>query len=123
MRDSLFFSSIIAILILTGAVLISYVKEENPTIAFAPPKTFEYYFSINCPGCVNVDNFLGSWEGKDKIFVEKIEVKNSETAKKFYARGVFCEFEKNELGLPLLVTPDVKCFTEDFQIIEHLESL
>lgn len=90
-----------------------------------PPPSYEYFWSVSCPHCANVQEFVDGWVGKDKIQIDKFEVNESfENKKKFLDRGTFCQIPRNELGVPLLVTPESPpCLFGDEPIIEYLKNL
>lgn len=125
MKNFIFFIVIFVVLLLIGFSLISFVKnEKSKSQTLVAPATYEYYWSQTCPHCANVAKFMDSWEGRDKIQMEKFEVNESrDNAVKFYERGTLCNISKNELGVPLLVTPEGKCFMGDTPVIDYLSSL
>jgi glutaredoxin len=87
--------------------------------------SYEYYWSSTCPHCKNVADFMESWDKKDSIVIEKMEVNQSApNAQKLIQRGNLCKLSPNEVGtVPLLVTPEGKCYLGDAPIIDFLKSL
>ncbi len=84
----------------------------------------EYYWGNGCPHCKLVDEFYSSWENKDKISIKKFEVwNNTKNAEVMSDRAKKCNIARNDLGVPLLVTPDGKCLIGDGPIIEYYKSL
>jgi glutaredoxin-related protein len=127
MKPNIFlFAILLVILILIGGVFINFVKDENGggTQDLTPPIIHEYFWSETCPHCANVAEFMETWEGKDKVQIEKLEVSRStENAQKFIARGLLCKIPRNQLGVPLLVTPNGECSIGDVPVIDYLKSL
>ncbi len=110
---------IATILIMFGGAYIFSKPVEIPAIS-----GYEYYWGDGCPHCKIVDEFTSSWSGKDKINIKKLEVwKNTKNAELMAERVKKCDIARNELGVPLLVTPDGKCLIGDQPIIEHYKSL
>lgn len=87
--------------------------------------THNYFWGNGCPHCEVVAEFMDSWEEKDKINLQKFEVwyddANSELMKE-KAENV-CNLSKNELTVPLLITPDQVCLIGDEPIIEYFKGL
>lgn len=95
-------------------------RSSSPTL----PSSYEYFWGTTCPQCAVVAEFLEIWEGKDKILMEKYEVNESKANRdKFVERGRFCNIPLNQLGVPLLVTPEGKCFLGDEPIINFFKEL
>ena len=77
-----------------------------------------------CPHCEVVDEFLVTWEGKDKVAVEKREVWYNKTNAQIMAvRAEDCGIAKSDLAVPFLVTPDGKCLLGDEPIINLFKEL
>jgi|SRR3989344_2043805 len=126
MKNFIFFAVILIVLIIIGAVFLNSVKNEsqNQSQAIVLPTEYEYFWSETCPHCANVAEFMESWDKKDKIQMQKIEVNESlDNKKKFVERGDFCQIPRNQLGVPLLITPEGICLSGDEPIIEYLKNL
>ena len=127
MKNFIFFIGILTVLIVIGGIFISSTKQESSNQsqeALVPPTNHEYYWSETCPHCANVAEFMESWEGKDKFQMQKFEVNQSrDNALKFYQRGIYCQISRDNLGVPLLVTPGGECFSGDEPIIQYLKDL
>lgn len=114
---------LVTILILgSGAFLIS--KNSSQAIPTPEPNTYEYFWGDGCPHCVIVANFFDTWEGKDKINIKKFEVWNNKRNANIMAeRAKTCGVPLAQMGVPLLVAPDGKCYTGDQPIIDLYKSL
>jgi len=115
------FSVIFAViaLVLVGAYVVA--KQQTPP----PPVTgYEYFWGDGCPHCAIVQEFFDSWEGKDKIQIDKKETwSNPENARLLTQRARACNIPTNEMGVPLLVKPDGECIGGDQPIIDYFKSL
>lgn len=88
--------------------------------------SYEYFWGNGCPHCAKVQEFIDSWNKKDTIKITKYEVwYNKDNAQIMQSRYDSCP--KNSVGssiaVPLLITPDGKCFMGDEPIINHLKSI
>mgnify|MGYP000872873737 FL=1 len=67
---------------------------------------------------------MSTWEYKDQIEIEKLEAwSNVENARKLSDRFNYCRVPNAERGVPLLFTPEGKCFIGDTPIIDELKSI
>lgn len=126
MKNFILFIGIIIIVLVIGGLFINTVKEEEQggSQALVPPTSYEYFWSETCPHCANVNEFMQTWSGREKIELEKYEVtKSFDNKKKFVERGTFCRISRKELGVPLLITPEGICLVGDEPIIEHLKNI
>ena len=88
-----------------------------------------YYWGDGCPHCKIVEDFLSTWdpptgEAGKKIQIDKKEVwSNVANAKELKARYTYCKIPQSEMGVPLLFTPDGKCFSGDTPIIDYLKNI
>lgn len=116
-------SGIIGILIILAAAGGFWAFTQKTTTV--PALTgYEYFWGDGCPHCAVVAEFLATWEGRDKIKIEKKEVwKSTVNSRVLGARAASCNIPQDELGVPLLVTPEGKCIVGDQPIIDHLKSL
>lgn len=89
------------------------------------PSNLTYYWGNGCSHCKNVEDFLSTWGKKDKVTIEKKEVwGNIANAKEMEARYKSCNItDPKDMGVPLLFTPDGKCFDGDEPIIQFLKEL
>jgi len=93
------------------------------------PASYEYYWGDGCPHCVNVESFLEGWDpptGKagKKVQITKYEVwNNTNNAKRMEKRAITCGIKPQGMGVPLLFTPDGKCYSGDQPIINYLKDL
>lgn len=117
-------SIIATLVILAGGVFMFTRNTSSEELTLPAPTTYEYYWSETCPHCKKVNNFFETWEGKDKIQIEKYEINESrDNQSRFVQRGRECGIARNQLGVPLLVTPNGACLTGDEPIIEHYKGL
>lgn len=116
---------ILTVLIIFGGVFLLSGKDTNGQNTTSLPSHDIYFWSQTCPHCANVAEFMDSWDGKDKLELEKIEINESrQNTQLFIQTGTkICNIAQNQLGFPLLVTPDGVCYNGDEQIIDYLKSL
>lgn len=110
------------LIIVAGVFLLS--KNSSPA-SYPLPQNLEYFWGNGCPHCANVEEFLSSWDKKDKVAIEKKEVWNNATnARELEARYEYCKTTNpSQMGVPLLFTPTGKCYSGDVDIINYLKSL
>lgn len=84
-----------------------------------------YFWGNGCPHCAAVSEFFDNWENKDKVDVVKYEVWYDKANSALMAQKgeEICKIPSNELAVPLLITPDGKCFKGDTPIIDYYKSL
>ncbi len=114
---------ILTILAIIGGVFF-FSKPQNQTSNLQLPTSYEYYWGDGCPHCAVVEEFLNSWENKDKVQIDKKETwNNRENANLLNQRAKSCSIRPSEVGVPFLFTPDGKCITGDTPIIDYFKSL
>jgi glutaredoxin len=112
----------ITLLIIVGGVY--FLSKSNPPKNYPLPQNLEYFWGNGCPHCANVEQFLNTWDKKDKIKIDKKEVwQNATNATEMQARYEYCKIPATEMRVPLLFTPEGKCFSGDTPIIDYLKSL
>lgn len=92
----------------------------------APPlfDGYEYFWGDGCPHCAKVAEFFSNWENYDKITISKKEVwNNPNDARLMNQRANACGIPAGDVGVPLLVTPDGKCFIGDGPVIDYFSNL
>ncbi|MEK7526216.1 MAG: hypothetical protein AAB546_01920, partial [Patescibacteria group bacterium] len=99
----------LVIIILTLGVIVFglyFLAKKNETGQNLGPATaYEYYWGAGCPHCAVVADFLDTWDGRDKVKIDKYEVWNNQTNfKRMQARAQECKLDKNNLGVPMLYT-------------------
>ncbi len=117
---------LVLILIIIGGVLLFSNDSTNNPGANPPtlPDSYEYYWGEGCPHCTNVEEFLNSWENRDKVQIDKKEVyKNQDSIDLFKSRVEYCKLPNNQIGVPFLFTPEGKCVVGDTPIISLFEQL
>ena len=113
---------LVTVLVVGGGVFFFSRDSGSPKVS--PLSGYEYFWGNGCPHCENVEKFFESWEGKNKVQIEKREVWYSPgNAKAMAARAESCNIPKSELAVPFLVTPDAKCILGDEPIIQHFKEL
>lgn len=106
------------------AVLILFFKP----ITYPLPANPTYYWGDGCPHCKIVADFLSTWdpptgEAGKKVQIDKKEVWNNiANAKELKARYEYCKVPQSEIGVPLLFTPDGKCYSGDVEIINYFKN-
>jgi len=113
---------VVTILIVVGGVLL--VSKNNAPKSYPLPQNPQYFWGNGCLHCKVVEDFLTSWDKKDKVVIDKKEVwANAANAKELEARYESCKITNpNEMGVPLLFTPDGKCYSGDTEIINYLKN-
>jgi len=123
MKNFLFFIILVVILVIIGGLFLNEVKKEGPSKS-TPITTHEYYWSETCPHCAKVNEFMENWEKKDQFDFQKYEVgTTSETSRLLLSRANTCGISQDQIGVPLIVTPQGQCIIGDEPIIGYLESL
>ena len=113
---------ILTILAIIGGGFFFSKKEEPKVLSL--PSSYEYFWGDGCPHCAVVEEFLNSWEGKDKVAIDKKETwSNRENANLLNERVKYCNIRPSEVGVPFLFTPEGKCITGDTPIIDYFKSL
>ena len=115
---------IATILILSGGVFFFSKNQSVDGGSLPAPTSYEYYWSKTCPHCAKVQEFMDTWEGRDKIQMEKYEINESkENQQRFLQRGKDCKIPRSQMGVPLLLTPKGVCLSGDEPIIQHFKDL
>ena len=116
----------VSILIIIGGVFIFSNNSKDVAETTPPnlPDSYEYYWGEGCPHCANVEEFIGTWENKDKVQIDKKEVyKDQANIALFKSRVEYCGLPNNQVGVPFLFTPDGECVVGDTPIIERLKQI
>ncbi|MBI4033144.1 MAG: hypothetical protein HY377_01360 [Candidatus Blackburnbacteria bacterium] len=67
---------------------------------------------------------MENWGKAEQVGLVKKEVwKSTRNANLMEQRATSCGVPKEELGVPMLVTPEGKCITGDTPIIDYLKNL
>ena len=120
------FIVVIALLLIGGYFLL--LSKSSSSTSTSPqnsnPNALLYFWSETCPHCKNVAAFLESWDGKDKISLDKREIStNQDNAKLFIEKSASCKIPAEKAGVPLLITPKGECLNGDQPIINFFKSL
>ncbi len=115
---------IITFLIVIGGILI-FSKENKKIETITLPSSLEFFWLEGCSHCKNVEEFINSWDKKDQIKIDKLEAQiNKQNGLKLISVGKYCKIDNQLLGsVPLLFTPEGKCFLGDEPIINYLKTL
>jgi glutaredoxin len=85
-------------------------------------KDIVFYFSDNCPGCVNITKYLKENDVKNKIgFEEKNINKNEADAEQMAEDAMYCNVEEDSFGVPFLWA-EGKCYTGEKNIINFFDT-
>ena len=99
-------------------------KEKSQPNQTPPPSSYEYFWGDGCPHCAVVEEFFQSWGGKDKVQIDKKEVwSNRANATLMRERAQYCGIPLGSLGVPMLFTPEGKCFNGDEPIINFFKEM
>ncbi|HTK03480.1 MAG TPA: hypothetical protein VL401_01800 [Alphaproteobacteria bacterium] len=114
---------IFTVLLILGGIF--FFSKSSQTITYnMSPNTYLYFWGEGCPHCKNVAEFLATWDKKDKIKLEKLEVwYNANNAKIMQEKSKVCNLQQSEMGVPLMITPDGKCLIGDQPIINLFKSI
>ena len=111
------------LIIIVGGVFL-FSKQTSQTQATPLPSSYEYFWGEGCPHCANVEDFFSTWEGRDKVSIDKKEVwKDKKNALLMRERAIYCKLPLNDLGVPFLFTPEGECIGGDEAIIEFFKGL
>ena len=113
------------LIIVGGSLLLSKgSKNVSVTTPSTSPNSYLYFYGQGCPHCENVEKFMETWDKKDSVNITKMEVwYNNENAKIIASEAEKCGISKDDLAVPLLVTPDDKCFSGDTPIIDFFKGI
>ncbi|OGE70924.1 hypothetical protein A2617_02205 [Candidatus Daviesbacteria bacterium RIFOXYD1_FULL_41_10] len=123
---------VLSLALLGGFIFISSRNQSDSSqnvVSAAPPPlpekgTYEFFWGDGCPHCAKVEEFFKGWEATAPAKINRKEVyKNKENANLLVQRALSCGIPQNELGVPLMVTPEGKCLTGDAPIIDFLKGL
>ncbi len=110
------------VIIIGGVFLTSKGQDSNSSGSYPLPTELIYYWGDGCPHCKIVSDFLSSWDKKDTVEIDKKEVWNNvANAKELKARYEYCKVPQSQMGIPLLFTPEGKCYSGDTPIIDYLK--
>ncbi len=99
-------------------------SQKNTPLPTSQPNIYEYFWGDGCPHCAKVEEFMSTWDKKDKVSVTKYEVwKDKNNLSIFTDRAAKCGIGQRELAVPMLVTPEGKCLMGDQPIIDLFKSL
>lgn len=120
-KFALIIAAVTLIIIVAGVMLVS---KKDSVKSFPLPSNSILYIGNGCPHCKIVEDFLATWEKKDSVKIEQKEVwYNKTNAEEIKARYESCKIPQSEMGVPLLFTPEGKCYSGDQPIIDYLKSI
>lgn len=118
MRKPLVAVILLTLLVVAGAI-VAFSKGATPA-----PTSYEYFWGEGCPHCTTVEEFIKNWGKAEQIGLVKKEVwKSTKNANLMEQRAASCGISKEEIGVPMLVTPEGKCISGDQPIIDFLNNL
>lgn len=111
----------ITLLILFGGIFLFSKKETSTSLPSVP----EYYWSSTCPHCAKVQEFIDSWDKKDKLTLDKKQIDDGNYTNSILLskRARSCGIPGSQVGVPLIFTTQGKCIVGDEPIIEYLKGL
>lgn len=117
-------TGLVTLIIIVGGIFLLSRPQNNSPIPSPNPNAYEYFWGDGCPHCAKVEEFFSSWDKKDKVNIDKKEVwENPANARIMAERAKSCNIPANELGVPLLYTPDGKCLIGDTPIIDFFKNI
>lgn len=115
---------ILVIIILVGGLFFLVSKTSKTENTPTPPGAMTYFWSITCPHCKNVADFLSTWPNASKLNLDKREVSENRANQALFTKaGAKCNIPQDQMGVPLLITLDNQCITGDNPIIDYFKSL
>ncbi|MFA5932583.1 MAG: hypothetical protein WCV81_04970 [Microgenomates group bacterium] len=115
---------IAVIIVLSGLIFFLSKSTNSSNKATLNPNALTYFWSITCPHCKNVADFLNTWPNTDKLNLDKKEISEDRTNQVLFTEaGKKCNIPSDQMGVPLLITPDNKCISGDQPVIEYFKSL
>lgn len=118
---------IITLLIIGGGIYLVTKPKAPVELPQYDSSKHVYFWGNGCPHCAAVDEFVNSWENKDKLEqeVQKFEVwyNSSNQALMTKLATEVCKITPQGMGVPLLVAPDGKCYNGDGPVIEYYKTL
>ncbi|KKU09909.1 MAG: hypothetical protein UX13_C0026G0025 [Candidatus Woesebacteria bacterium GW2011_GWB1_45_5] len=109
------------VIVISGVFLLS---RGGPGQNTSLPSNYEYFWGDGCPHCANVQAFFDTWDKKDQVNINKLEVWNSPTnARLMQERAKYCNISPSGMGVPFLFTPEGKCLSGDASIVDFFKSL
>lgn len=115
------FIAVIVVIVAGGVMLVSgneTLKEPELTA----PSSDEYYWSVTCPHCAKVNEFLENWEHTSELELQKFETGDTQNALRLQARAASCNIPRTQIGVPLIYTTDERCIVGSESIISYFES-
>lgn len=116
---------IVTLLLIVGGVFVAS-KPSNPAgLPYYDSSKLVYFWGNGCPHCKAVNDFVDSWENKDKLEVQKFEVwydKQNQALMTKLAQEV-CNIKPQGMAVPLLIKLDGSCLNGDVPIIDYYKSL
>lgn len=120
MKKFLIIVTVATVLLIAGGIKLL----SKPEVPLSAPTSYELYVGEGCPHCKIVEDFLSTWEGKDKVKIDQIEVwYNKENASILQRRAKACGVNPSNMGVPFMVTPEGKCLDGDQPIIDYFKGL
>ncbi|MCX6737485.1 MAG: hypothetical protein NTX26_01995 [Candidatus Parcubacteria bacterium] len=114
----------IIVVTVTLVGLLAYVQIKSKKGTTITPGEDLLFYSVSCPHCVKVENFLKDNKAETKIVYQKIEVDFSLANKElFLQKQTSCGYtaETNLGSIPFLYTKDAQCFIGDADIINYFK--
>ena len=112
------------VIIISGVFFLSRGDVSKPSEPLPSPTSYEYYWGNGCPHCKNVQDFFDNWENFEKANITKYEVwYNKSNQNRMRQRAEVCKVNLDEMGVPMLVTPNGECIGGDEPIIDHFKNL
>lgn len=87
-------------------------------------KNIVFYYSVTCPHCADVEDWMKENGVEEKIKIEKKEVYNNKAnAFELTKIAAKCGLDTDSIGVPFLYTPDGRCLIGTPNIIDYLSEV
>jgi len=112
------FSAIVILLVLVVMVSIFiFRRQDNNKPMPSADQGMILFYSLSCPHCQNVEQYIQENNVKDKYSFNQLEISDEKNSKLLVAKAKICGLDTQTLGVPFLWTGE-KCLLGDADIID-----
>lgn len=110
---------LIIVIFIGGLFLVN--RQQNHKPAATDDQGMILFYSLSCPHCQNVEQYINDNKIKDKYNFQQLEISaNQANSEQLVKKAQVCGLETQGLGVPFLWTGE-KCLMGDADIIEFLK--